>query len=419
MIKKFGAALSGVPEISDQIKKKLLELNITTSEELVAIAAVKGGKKGLAKHLGISATALTSYIEKVKKSLPDRIVKEMEEPYNLDLGLGALEPLPEVRIAAGFGPYETTIPLAALPTNVNYIYSLNPIRDQGARGTCIAFACTALNEYYHSGHYTGLIDLSEQCLYARCKEHDGVPNEVGTYVHVAMDCLVKYGQSTESCAPYNPNLPHNQPGHQPCCVGESPQWTLPNWKKLSSRSVADIKGALADHRVVAFSIPVYDSWYYSAAVRASGDITMPLPGDGFTGGHAMLFVGYQDDATVPGGGYFILRNSWGTPWGENCIYGAGYGTIPYQYMTNYGWEAATHPAILLGCPPAPRRMPIECPPAPRVLRCPPGPGPMPPGPEPYYYPREYYYSPWDYYRLGYYPQEYFSPGHFDPWFRIK
>jgi hypothetical protein len=55
-----------------------------------------------------------------------------------------------------------------------------------------------------------------------------------------------------------------------------------------------------------------------------------------------MLVGYQDSAASPGGGYFIVRNSWGTTgWGYQCPYGAGYGTIPYQYITNEAWEAYT------------------------------------------------------------------------------
>jgi hypothetical protein len=77
------------------------------------------------------------------------------------------------------------------------------------------------------------------------------------------------------------------------------------------------------------------------AVQLSGQITMPLPGENMVGGHAMVLVGYQDDDSVPGGGFFILRNSWGKLWGVNCKYGAGYGTIPYKYISKYCWEAYT------------------------------------------------------------------------------
>ena len=68
---------------------------------------------------------------------------------------------------------------------------------------------------------------------------------------------------------------------------------------------------------------------------------MPLSGDSQVGGHAVCLVGYQDSTSSPGGGYFILRNSWGTAWGSQCPYRPGYGTIPYQYIAQYNWEAYT------------------------------------------------------------------------------
>lgn len=59
------------------------------------------------------------------------------------------------------------------------------------------------------------------------------------------------------------------------------------------------------------------------------------------GGHAVCLVGYQDTPDSPGGGYFILRNSWHTTWAYESPYGPGYGVIPYQYITNDAWEAFT------------------------------------------------------------------------------
>ena len=54
------------------------------------------------------------------------------------------------------------------------------------------------------------------------------------------------------------------------------------------------------------------------------------------GGHAMLLVGYEDDETVLGGGYFIVRNSWGNGWGED-----GYLKMPYAYAEIFIRSAAT------------------------------------------------------------------------------
>lgn len=54
------------------------------------------------------------------------------------------------------------------------------------------------------------------------------------------------------------------------------------------------------------------------------------------GGHAMLLVGYEDDESIPGGGSFIVRNSWGENWGDD-----GYARMPYAYVELFVREAAT------------------------------------------------------------------------------
>ena len=55
-----------------------------------------------------------------------------------------------------------------------------------------------------------------------------------------------------------------------------------------------------------------------AALRASNYVYAP------GGGHSVSVVGYYDDATCPTGGYWVIKNSWGTGEGEN-----GYDYMPY------------------------------------------------------------------------------------------
>jgi hypothetical protein len=95
-----------------------------------------------------------------------------------------------------------------------------------------------------------------------------------------------------------------------------------------------IKACLIEGRSLAFSLPVYDSWFRSSAMARWGKITMPLAGENVREGHAMAIVGYQDDSGAPGGGYFLLRNSW-QPWAWDGVWQAGYGYIPYAYVSRY------------------------------------------------------------------------------------
>ena len=49
-----------------------------------------------------------------------------------------------------------------------------------------------------------------------------------------------------------------------------------------------------------------------------------MPSGQAIGGHAILFVGYDDSKSL-----FKFKNSWGTSWGHN-----GYGYLPYKYFTS-------------------------------------------------------------------------------------
>jgi C1A family cysteine protease len=50
--------------------------------------------------------------------------------------------------------------------------------------------------------------------------------------------------------------------------------------------------------------------------------------DSYRGGQTVLAVGY-DDARLPSGrGAVLVRNSWGTQWGES-----GYGWLPYSLIS--------------------------------------------------------------------------------------
>jgi hypothetical protein len=98
------------------------------------------------------------------------------------------------------------------------------------------------------------------------------------------------------------------------------------------------KTQLAQARPVAVAIPTYDSWFLSPEVRRSGRITMRIGDEVEAEGQAFVVVGYQNSTSSPGGGYFIVRNSWGTAWAYESPYGAGYGTIPYKYIADDAWE---------------------------------------------------------------------------------
>ena len=66
-------------------------------------------------------------------------------------------------------------------------------RNQGSRGTCVAFASVAFLEFQLAGGEAKTKPLSEQFVYWACKEADKLPTVSGTYLHVARKVLATRG----------------------------------------------------------------------------------------------------------------------------------------------------------------------------------------------------------------------------------
>ena len=210
------------------------------------------------------------------------------------------------------------------------------------RGTCVAHACTAVREYLTGAQSTAQ-DFSEQFLYWDCKHHDLAPTQEGTYVSTGMDRLRADGIPNETDWPYDPNpIPGNEP-QDPAPAGilnkAAPQ-RITSVSALSAANVDALRLKLAGGSPVAFAVPVYTSWF-AEPTHSTGDVHLPLPGETLEGGHALCMVGYQSDASVPGGGYFLVRNSWGTGYASQSPVAPGYIRLPFAYITQYANSAYT------------------------------------------------------------------------------
>ena len=189
--------------------------------------------------------------------------------------------------------------------------------------------------------------MSEEFLYWNCKQNDGIPIQEGTFLRNAFPLLRRDGVCDAMIWPYEPQRDRLNLGVPP--PGANANALLHRARdvvNLNATSVNDIKQELSggfteDQSVpVAVSIPVYRTWFRSPRVRSTGELIMPLPSDIVPeGGHAICLVGYDEDPDYPGGGYFIFRNSWGEGWAANSQFQPGYGTLPFEYLTKFGWEA--------------------------------------------------------------------------------
>jgi len=338
--------------LSDDHIASLKAYWITSIQEFLAVAELPDGRHQLAQVLGVDDDQLSSFVKIAERETPPSRgpEKEREDEVMLaDYGTGALEPPPSQMRAVE--EYETIAFAGELPHLVDYTAHMPVARNQGVRGTCVAYAAAAVREFLEvqflqatgEQSVTEKVDLSEQFIYWWCKESDHLPRVSGTYPHLGMECLAEIGVPTEAVWPYEaaPKAGNEGQGPPPgSAQDEANRYRVKRVIRIDPKDVDSIKAALAAGKAILFAIPVFNSWYQNRITRRYGKINMPMPSERSSGAHAMALVGYVDDEDAPGGGYFLLRNSW-SPWGYDNPQGDGFGSIPYEFIAKHNLTADT------------------------------------------------------------------------------
>lgn len=209
---------------------------------------------------------------------------------------------------------------ATAPSNTYMRALLPPARDQGQRGTCVAFAVTAAHEVARADGAGVEEDLSEEALFWGCKLIDGNWNS-GTRFASAAAALAATGQPLEAIWPYEPRRRSGTPYKPAGIPGE-------DWHKSgmgqASVDLASVRVAVDAGRPVVLGLTVFDTLY---APSAAGRIDAPPAGSPSRGGHAVLAVGHD-------AGALLIRNSWGRSWGLG-----GYGWLSNGYAQLHVHEA--------------------------------------------------------------------------------
>ena len=214
----------------------------------------------------------------------------------------------------------------------------SPIENQLSLGSCTANAGVGLLEYCERRAYGKHLDGSRLFLYKTTRNLLKWTGDTGAYLRSTLEALVLFGVPPEEYWPYAVADFDKEPGA--FLYSFAANYQALNYYRLdpagttAANLLTAIKTNLAAGLPSIFGFTVYNS-YLQASTANKGAIPFPLPADKVVGGHAVMVVGYNDTLQIkntgPGAvattGALLIRNSWGTGWGDG-----GYGWLPYEYV---------------------------------------------------------------------------------------
>lgn len=222
-----------------------------------------------------------------------------------------------------------------LPPLVDLRSKCPPVVDQGNLGSCTANALagalgflemleqqvgdSADAEEFESAGFTA---FSRLFIYWNERVLEGdTSQDNGAQIRDGVKSLATVGACSEALWTYDISLAFNQPS--PTCFTQATNHKISSYQSLDGQDINALKTCLAQGFPFVFGFTVYSS-FESTQVATTGIVPLPRRKDVPQGGHAVMCVGYDDDRQV-----FIVRNSWGTNWGDG-----GYFYMPYTYMTD-------------------------------------------------------------------------------------
>jgi C1A family cysteine protease len=211
-----------------------------------------------------------------------------------------------------------------------------PVEDQGSIGSCTANAGVGLIEYFERRAHGRHLDASRLFLYKVTRNLLHWTGDTGAFLRSTMGAMKLFGVPPSEYWPYDIAQYEEEP--PAFCYAFAANYQAIKFFRLDppDTSSADllnrIKVYISGGFPVMFGFTVFSS---IGQADGTGKIPFPQQGDQVSGGHAVVAVGYDDKMQIkhskPGAkatkGALLIRNSWGTGWGDD-----GYGWLPYEYV---------------------------------------------------------------------------------------
>jgi hypothetical protein len=218
-------------------------------------------------------------------------------------------------------------PLPAVPKSKDLRETWWKVGDQGTTGSCVGWATADSLLRWHfvkSGRIKNTEMLSKRFIWMASKETDEFNSSpttfienAGTSLKAALDVARKYGTVKEGVLPFEGGSLY--PGTPDTFYALAAQLKINSYFNLSFNrggSFDSWRRWLATHGPIMTRLDVDKTWDDAPLNGGNMDEYKPKTK---RGGHAVSIVGYTADR-------FIVRNSWGTPWGDK---GFGYASLAY------------------------------------------------------------------------------------------
>jgi len=178
---------------------------------------------------------------------------------------------------------------------------LGPVRDQGARPTCLAFAASD----GHAALRDGWTPLSCEYAYFHAQRRDRRAPDQGATLSAILNALRLDGQPAETGWPYLDQVPGDQ--------WAPPATTGPCFGRKGSTAAVDLASILASldaQQPVLLLSTLSASFFQPSGEGIVDPANDETPDPSLR--HAILAVGH---GLADGQGAILVRNSWGAGWG--------------------------------------------------------------------------------------------------------
>lgn len=195
----------------------------------------------------------------------------------------------------------------------------SPVENQRELGSCVGNSVVGALEFLQGRDGLPRRDLSRLFVYYNSRlMHRAQDVDGGTFIRLAIGTLSSLGTCTEEKWPYDVSKVFVRPAWG--SYREAYTNKVGAYYRIDGTGedrVRQVKSALQTCNPVVFGVSIDQAFLD----LRTGDVPM-LNSKFIVGAHAMMLCGYDDNSRR-----FIVRNSWGTGWGDG-----GYCLMPYEYM---------------------------------------------------------------------------------------